>query len=69
MQDRRTFLGGMFVAVGAVGLVGCIDQPGTTAWTGIVAAELVPVRPGMRYANVLPGGVPAVRRARTLAAH
>jgi hypothetical protein len=66
MQTRRGFFGGMLTGVGAVALVGCIDQP---AWSGIVAPEEVALAPGMRYANILPTRVPSVRLTRTLSAH
>ncbi len=70
-QTRRGFLGGMFtgVGVGAIALSGCVDQPGAPAWTGIVDPEPVAARAGLRYANVRPTRVPAVRQARPVLAH
>jgi hypothetical protein len=66
MQTRRGFFGGVFTGVGAIALVGCIDQE---TWTGIVAPEEVALAPGMRYANILPSRVPAVRLTRAASAH
>ncbi len=68
-QTRRGFLGGVFTGVGAVALVGCVDQQGTATWTGIVAPEAVAARPGLRYANILPSRVPSVRLTRAAAVH
>ncbi len=67
-QTRRGFLGGMFTGVGAIGLVGCVDQPDAPTWTGIVDPEPVAAPAGLRYANVLPTQVPAVRQARPVLA-
>jgi hypothetical protein len=60
MQTRRGFFGGVIATVGASALAACVDND---EWSGIVAPEPAALRPGMRYANILPRSVPVVRRA------
>jgi hypothetical protein len=65
--DRRGFLQALLISASGAALAAC-SAPATPdghEWLGPVQAESAPARvqPGLRYANVLPRRVPAVRLA------
>ncbi len=77
-SSRRGFLNGVLIALGGaaaamspLALVGCAGETGGSApelgdpSLQTMAIERVPLKPGMRYANVMPSRVPAVRRIPT----
>lgn len=74
IESRRTFLRGLFgTAAGgaaAAALSACqvaVDGPsfGASYQTGVLApAEIVPLRPGVRYADTMPASIPYVRTLR-----
>jgi hypothetical protein len=59
-STRRSFLGSMVTAVGALPLVACVAE--AEHHPGLVEPEVLAAPAGGRYANVLPLRVPDVRR-------